>query len=152
MGDEKGRREERENEKVREREKENHARTMRVESIVVGMGASRWEGYNERLAIFSINIFRRFAQRQGVLVERPLVARIAVRLRGAAIRRNYAKRTFPQSIERASTFCIPRKMFRSGEDLLRDSCAGRPSRIHDDDRIIAKAPRLSVSIVNFVGQ
>lgn len=47
----------------RGRERENRARTMRVESIVVGMGVSRWEGYNERLAIFSINIFRRFAQR-----------------------------------------------------------------------------------------
>lgn len=51
------------------KEREEGERTMlgpcAWKSIVVGMGASRWEGYNERLAIFSINIFRRFAQRQG---------------------------------------------------------------------------------------
>lgn len=62
-----------------------------------GMGASRWEGYNERLAIFSINIFRRFAQRcKAPLVERSLVATDSL--------------TFPQSIERP-------QLFASSEDL-----------------------------------
>lgn len=44
---------------MKEREREN----MRVESIVVGMEVSRWEGYNERLAISSINIFHRFVMK-----------------------------------------------------------------------------------------
>lgn len=49
--------------------KRDGSEPMNVESIVVGVEASRWEGYNERLAISSINIFRRFAT-EGVLVGR----------------------------------------------------------------------------------
>lgn len=57
-------------------ERERERETTNVESIVVGMVASRWEGYNERLAISSINIFSPF--RYGRCSRRTLVPAVIV--------------------------------------------------------------------------
>jgi len=87
---------------------------MNVESIVVGVEASRWEGYNERLAISSINIFRRFAtegvpRRTSVLATESN-ARAKIHLRRDSAE-DHEKRSRASSKEYLTRrfFCAPRR-------------------------------------------
>lgn len=80
------------------RERKRKRENMRVESIVVGMKVPRWEGCNERLAISSINIFRRFVNGRPVSAGPPPVvdcARFATLCSVPSPRfKNHAKRHY----------------------------------------------------------
>lgn len=105
-GDEKGgeEREEAEEDERRQERGRDSPGTCGVESIVVGMeGPAVGEGYNERLAISSINIFRRFvtegrSRRTAASRRRGRRARFATPGSVPSPRfRNYTKQRLPQS-------------------------------------------------------